>query len=198
VALARRGYSVEGIDQAPHYIVRARRRADESRVNAEFLAADAFQVAATMPCRLVFNWWSSFGYASTDRQNLQMLLRAYESLEPDGLFVLDTMNAAQVLRNFETHRTTTRSTQQGNITIEAASTIDLAGGTIHKTWRIHRSNQSMEEVRSTVRLYAAHDLKRLCEEAGFIDIRFFGATDGRPLDLDAPRCIVSARRHSCS
>ncbi|MEL7367781.1 MAG: class I SAM-dependent methyltransferase [Myxococcota bacterium] len=194
VALARKGYRVEGIDQAPHYIERAQRRAQQAALQIQFRAADAFESTASTPCQLAFNWWSSFGYATSDAQNIHMLHRAFESLVPGGTFVLDTMNATQVIRHFEPHRATTRSTTQGRVSIEATSTIDLSQGVLRKRWRVHIPGQKTEETHSNVRLYAPHELRQLFESAGFDNIRFYGATDGRSLELDAPRCIVAAHR----
>lgn len=196
VGFARRGHTVHGLDQASHYIERARARARGSGVadRMTLRVADAFQTAAPSPCALAFNWWSGFGYADTDQENLRMLQRGFDSLAPGGRYVVDTMNAPQVLREFDAYRSSERDTGGGRIRVEVESEVELASGTLVKRWRLHHPDQTVEEVHSRVRLYGPHELVALFERAGFERVRLLGAVDGRPLALDSPRCIVSGAR----
>ena len=98
VPLAQAGMHVVSLEQAPHYVQRAQASAQRGGVELQALVGDAFELASPIPCQAAFNWWTGFGYADSDEQNLRMLLRAYESLVPGGTFVLDWLNVPGILR----------------------------------------------------------------------------------------------------
>jgi len=183
IPLAQRGFVVEAVEQAERYVERARARAGALPVR--FVAADAFAHVASPPCRAAINWWTSFGYLPDDAGNLRMLARAFESVAPGGGFALDFLHVPQILRAFRAHEITRR----GDLVLERDTSIDLARGLMHKTWRVGGATRT-----STVRAYHPHELANLVRAAGFTDVRLFGSVRGDALDLDAPRCIVIARR----
>lgn len=193
-ALAARGYEVLGIDQAESYITRARETPLINGTPPRFETADAFAFVASPACDAVINWWTSFGYAADDDDNLRMLSTAFESLRPGGSIALDFMNAVQVYRNFQEEVISQRATPDGELKLTRSSRIDLATNTLHKVWCYELPDGGRIERPSAVRLYDPAALGRLLELAGFRQLRFFGDIDARPLELDSPRCIITARK----
>lgn len=203
VPMARRGYDVVGVDQAARYVERASEAAADAGTDpaasdaggrARFYAADAGQFATEEPCDGGFNWWTSFGYSPDDRENLQMLLRARDSLRPGARFALDTMNLAGVLRGFQRDWVVRRSTPAGEVVLVRESRVDLEAGMMRKVWTYFVPGGETVVRRSSVRLYLPHALLGLFEEAGFDELALYGSTAGDPLDLDSPRCIAVGRR----
>lgn len=194
LSLAARGYRVEAIDQAAHYVAAARASASARGLALDLRVADAFTHVTRAPCRAVVNWWSSFGYAPSDATNVQMLARAFESLAPGGTLLLDTMNAAQVLRGFQARRAFESPTASGQVAISAESTVDLERGCLRKRWTIVEATGEQRRVDSEVRLYMPHELHDLMRSVGFRDVVCLGDLDGRPITLDSPRCIVKGVR----
>lgn len=192
--LAQAGYRVVGVDQAASYIERARAEAAGAGLTVELHAADAFEFVARPPCRAALNWWTSFGYATDDETNLQMLLRAIESLEPGGRLALDVMNVPGVLRTFAPTVTLRRQTAHGEVELVRESELDLARGVLRKLWRYTLPDGRRVEHESTVRLYLPHSLAELVRRAGFVDVVLHGELDASPLGLDSRRCIVTATR----
>jgi SAM-dependent methyltransferase len=192
--LAQAGYQVVGVDQAKGYVARARGEASRAGLSVELHAADAFEFVARPPCRAVLNWWTSFGYATDDETNLQMLLRAFESLEPGGRLALDVMNLPGVLRNFAPTVTLRRQTAHGEVELARESELDLARGELRKLWRYTLPDGRRVEHVSTVRLYMPHSLAELVRRAGFVDVVLHGELDASPLGLDSRRCILVATR----
>ena len=193
--LAARGYRVSGVDQAANYIDRAR---TDARARPElalsYAAADAGEHRPEAPVDGAFNWWPSFGYADRDEDNARMLAAAFASLRPGAVFLLDTMNAAGVLRRFQPHVVTRRPIDGGELILARESTIDLKGGAILKRWTYFLPDGRRVEHRSRVRLYQPHELVRLLRGVGFVDVDLLGGIAGEPLDLDTLRCICRARR----
>jgi SAM-dependent methyltransferase len=186
IPLARRGYRVVGCDLAAGYIERARRDAPAS---LELHAADAFEFVPA-PCDGAFNWWTSFGYADEDAQNIRMLARAFEALKAGGRFALDFMNVPGVLHRFREEVVTRR----GEVELVRRSAVDPAAMVMDKTWTYALPNGERVVHTSRVRLYTPRELGDLLARAGFVDVRFHGDIDRSPLALESPRCIAVARK----
>jgi SAM-dependent methyltransferase len=192
IPLARRGFSVVGVDQAARYIERGRR--DAAGLPCELHTGDAFDFVPDGPVHGAFNWWTSFGYTGDDRENVRMLARAFDALVPGGRFALDTLGLPGVLRGFQPQVVTRKTTEDGEIVLLRESTLDLPAGFMKKTWTYFLPNGRRVTHESRVRLYMPHSLAELMRSVGFEDVTFHGGVRGEPLDLDARRCIVVGRR----
>ncbi|HXU00375.1 MAG TPA: class I SAM-dependent methyltransferase [Polyangia bacterium] len=181
--LAARGLAVVAVEQADAYVRAIRERAPA----VEALAGDAFEFVARPPCAAAFNWWTSFGYLADDADNIRMLRRAFESVQPGGRFALDFLNVPQIFRSFRGHEVT----QRAGLTLTRDTRLDLARGLMHKRWQIDPGGIVRD---TTVRAYQPHELVRLAEQAGFTDVALVGSIRGEPLELDSRRCILLARR----
>lgn len=188
--MARRGYSMRGMDLIPGYIQRAQQREPASANVPCFEVADAFVFKADPPCDAVFNWWTSFGYAEDDAINTLMLRRAWESLRPGGRYALDFMNVPGLYRHFLPHVVT----RCGEVTLIRESTLDLSASVIRKQWTYFLPEGRRVVHHSAVRLYDPAALRRMFEAAGFADVTYFGDVDASPLTLNSPRCIITAHR----
>lgn len=187
IPLAKLGAEVVGVEQAAVYVERA--RAAAQGVTARFEVGDAFTFVPEQPCHASINWWTSFGYLADDAANLRMLQRAFDALAPGGRFALDFPNAPNLYAVFRPHEITRR----GDITMLRESTLDLARGVLHKKWTFLAGERRVERT-SLLRLYVPEQLVALCAAAGFTDLALYGGTDGAPLALDRPRCIVVGAR----
>jgi len=190
IELAARGMHVAGVEQSERYVERARESAKGNEL-LSFVAGDARSYVPPERVRGAFNWWTSFGYSDDDTDNARMLERAFESLEPGGAFLLDTMNLPGVMRSFQPEVTTRRQ----DITLIRRTEVDLTRGVMKKRWSYVLSNGDLvEKPESIVRLYLPHTLVRMFETIGFRNIELFGDLDGRGLTLDSPRCIVRGEK----
>jgi len=94
IELARRGYSVIGLDLSDSQLARARTKAAEAGVKVTFLKGDArdFQFeepfdVAIMLCE------GAFSLMETDAMNFQILANAGQALKPGGTFIFSCLNA---------------------------------------------------------------------------------------------------------
>jgi hypothetical protein len=178
------------MDLIPGYIQRAQQREPASANVPRFEVADAFVFKADPQCDVVFNWWTSFGYAEDDATNTLMIRRAWESLRPGGRYALDFMNVPGLYRHFLPHVVT----RCGEVTLLRESTLDLSASVIRKQWTYFLPDGRRVVHHSAVRLYDPAALRRMFEAAGFVDVTFFGDVDASPLTLNSPRCIITAHR----
>lgn len=192
VPLASLGYDVLGVDQADAYIERGRKSARDAAVHARFEQGDAFEFVADPPCHAAINWWTSYGYAATSEDNLQMLARARESLVPGGRFALDVPHLPGILRSFEDDRTDVRETPLGRIEMRRISRFDLTAGRLIKEWTFHVDGALKSDCVTSIQLALASDHIAALETAGFRVLHAWSDIDRSPLTIDSPRCILIA------
>lgn len=192
--LLRRGYDVIGVDQAALYIQKASQNTGLENLGGEFLVADAFEYTPEEPVDAVINWWTSFGYAEKDEQNAKMIVRAFESLRPGGVFALDFLNLPGVLRNFARDVVTRCPFEAGELVLHLESHLNLEEGAIEKTWRYFLPDGRRVVHETRVCMYMPNELARFFALAGFQEIQIFGSVHGESLNMDSPRCIVVGRK----
>jgi SAM-dependent methyltransferase len=196
VPFAERGYRLHGVDLVEPYVGRARRALEATGRSGTVVVGDIHEAVAPEPVALAFTWWTCLGYDAQDDLNVQPMRRAFESLRPGGLYAVDFMNVASVLRGFRPLVVTEGRGAAAGIRLERHSRLDLARGVLCKRWQWCTGDGRERVVETEVRLYLPHELARLLRAAGFASVDFVGEVDGRPLGEDSPRCIALARRPS--
>ncbi|MCI0363664.1 MAG: class I SAM-dependent methyltransferase [Phycisphaerales bacterium] len=193
--LAARGMHVLGVDRALSYIHRARNRAAQANLQCEFHVADAFEFSAPQPCDAAINWFTSFGYTPDDDRNIQMLHRAVESIKPGGRFIMDYLNIPRMMADFRPSiiNRPTGNDLDGLIVLNEQKA-DYKTGLMHSDWTFLYPDGRRIVRQVATRMYMPHELGRLLETAGFVDIQLFGSTDGEPFDRTSRRCITMARK----
>lgn len=196
LALARRGFSVEGVDAIAAYVDRARERAEEAGVaeRVRFEAGDAFEYLPESSVDLVINWSTSFGYTPDDLRNSEMLSRGFEALKPGGAMVLEYHHTPWLLRHFQPTMVHRFARDAGELLVIRESTLALDSGLLQVQWTRLWPDGRRDESRGDTRLYMPHELVRLFRMAGFESIALYGDLSGGALTLDSPRCIVMGRK----
>ncbi len=191
---AQRGYRLTGVDLCSKYIDAAQNASRLHSLDSQFFCDDAFTFKVSHQCDAAFNWWTSFGYASNDKRNATMLLRAIESIKTGARFALDYPNVPFVLRNFAPREVKEYRTEQGTVRIVRDTVIDLDRGTRSQRWTFVLADGKEVVQDTTLRLYLPHSIKELMESVGFAGVVFFGDVDGSPITVDSPRCIALATK----
>ena len=91
--LAAHGYDVTGIDLAPRSIAYARQFEND---HLHFYVHDMRQLLCTNCFGYAFNFFTSFGYFETGRENGNTIRMVSAALQPKGIFMLDYLNAHAV------------------------------------------------------------------------------------------------------
>jgi SAM-dependent methyltransferase len=91
--LAEQGYDVTGIDLAPQSIAFAKQFEND---HLHFYVHDMRRLLCTNCFHYAFNFFTSFGYFETHRENYNTIRMVASALRPTGIFVLDYLNARYV------------------------------------------------------------------------------------------------------
>jgi len=194
IPLAKLGFRIIGADLCAKYIGMAKAEAAAQKLWAEFHEADAFEFLPDVACDAAFNWYTSFGYAEEDSQNLKMIARAFEALKPGGRFALDFLNMPMIMASFKEEMSTVLKSASGDIIQTRHCTHDLVRGTMDQDWTWTTPDGKVLTQKSTLRAYMPVDLLRLFSQAGFTETQLFGGCDSSPVTAESGRCIVIGRK----
>lgn len=196
LALAAEGLQVTGVDLIPSYIDTARSRAKGGGLNADFYAGDAGAFVPPQSCDAAFNWWTSFGYSASDAENTKMLARVFDALKSGGYFALDYMNAPQRRAAFAGKDVVIDryTLPDGAVSVWESRLIEN-GAMLQRTWHYtDATGKTVTQAGAGAKLYTALQLQELLQNAGFVDICFYGSDAGDVCGPQSPRCIAVARK----
>ena len=185
IELVERGFDVTGVDLTEHYLEYAKERVDEEGLDVEFVHDDMREFKRDEEFDVVLNIFTSFGFFEDESENMKVLENVYESLKPDGKFVLDVMGKEIIARIFK--EKDWHETEDGFVLMERSVERDW-------TWlsnrRIKITDGDIEEVEFSHWLYTSKELKDMLENVGFESVKSYGSYDGKPYDENAERLIV--------
>jgi SAM-dependent methyltransferase len=186
IEMARRGYSVVGVDLSAELLEQARESATGSHTSVEFIRADMRCVITPGGFDVVANFFTSFGYFDTDDENQRVLDAIRASLRPGGTWMLDYLNRDHIVANLAPPDERTI----GEINVRQERSIDTDRGRINKILTVQRDGQS-RVYRESVRMFTFPELKRMIHDAGLRITSVYGESDGRPFGLRSPRLVLA-------
>lgn len=128
-------------------------------------------------------WFTPFGYFSDD-QNRALMMRLGALLRPQGVLVMDYLNADLVARTLVPEETAERGI------IRAQSRRSLEGDRLVKRMVLTRTDTGeVRDVLESVRLYHPTDLQEMAVRAGLRLRRVMGTYAGEAFTDDSPRWI---------
>lgn len=187
--LARRGFSVTGVDSTANFLDQARRKAQEEGLVVEFIHQDMREFRRPGSFDLALNLNTSFGYFEDAADDLKVLRNIHASLQPGGSFVLETIGKEVLARIF-----------QERDWFEGDGYLFLQERHPSEDWGrmnvryIKVTSGRKEEWSFTHRLFAATEMVTLIREAGFLKIKAYGDLQGNPYDNTARRLVVVAEK----
>jgi len=92
------GFEVTGIDLSANSIKEAKQ---SEKDGLTFAVHDMREVFARNEYDAAFNYFTSFGYFETEKDNIRAAQAFAESLKPNALLIIDYVNKAHALRNME-------------------------------------------------------------------------------------------------
>lgn len=202
VELARRGYTVVGVDASQAMIERAREKSQGIN-NLSFLVADARRLTLPTTFDAAIAMYGVISYFTLDEDVLDFLRSIRSSLNPGSIFVFDTWNMLGVLEKrvyYETPSTHVR---------KYGSMIALK----EESWRLNVLSQTSEaEISWSVidlkagtldtashtlhlRLFTPREIKHFLQEAGFEVIMMYEDYSCKPLTETSSELVIVARAH---
>jgi SAM-dependent methyltransferase len=190
LALAKRGFSVTGVDRTSFLLEKARERAKASKLDVELLQEDMRDYVNPDAYDLVLSMFTSFGYFDEKEDDITVLHNIYQSLKTGGILLIDVMGKERLARIFQP--TVSEVTPDGTVFVQRREIFDewtrtrnewilIKEGTA-KTFRFHHT------------IYSGQELKDRLSQVGFQEIRLLGDLDGTEYGLDARRLIAVAKK----
>jgi len=199
IELAKRGFSVTGVDISEGMLTEARRKAEETGVSVRFLQADATTMRSTESSEPVLDSSEQFdaaislceggfgliGHGEDPIAHDQSILKSIaKHLKPNAPFLLTALNGYQVIRQMKDEHVVAGRFDPATMVSNYEDQWDLPEGP--QVVQIHE------------RLFIPPEMVRLLAEAGFRCDRVFGGTAGswgqRPLSLDEIEVMYVCRK----
>ena len=165
IELAKRGYTVRGIDLSEQMLSKARENAKAAKVNVDFRQSDARMFSfpgefdlAIMLCE------GGFSLMETDMMNFQILKNAAEALKPGGKLIFTCLNAL-----FPLNHSIGDFVSEGTTGLQV-SNFNLQQFRDHSTYTITGDDGREMVLNCNERYYAPSELNFMLELLGFKQI----------------------------
>jgi len=187
VPLSQPGFDVAGLDISEAVLAVARRAAPELDLRQGDMRELPWPDGSF---DAVLNLWTAFGYFETQEDDERVLAEVARVLRPGGVFVLDTVNQAALLRGFRPQAWDELA--DGTVLLQEHA-YDVITGCSLAGWTFLRG-RNRTELSFEHRLYARPEYVGLLRRAGLEPTAFFGSADGSELTWDTWRQLIVARK----
>jgi D-alanine-D-alanine ligase len=188
IELAKRGFSVTGLDQSEYLLSVARERAKEARLSVEFIEGDMRKIPFKDEFDVVLNLFTAFAYFDDERDDMKALEEVSKALKGHGRFLLDIINREWIVRNFQ--RRGWQSYGDSGFLLETRD-FDLETGRLKADMTFIEDGEATART-TCIRLYALHELKRMMQKVGLELAEKFGGYAKEAYGLDSSRMILLA------
>ena len=193
--VARRGWTVTGVDQSPDMLALAAREDHAERVT--WLRQDIRELSLPAPADVVTCWYNSLNYLPGDDDLAATFRAVRQSLVPGGAFLFDVYTIRGLA---------TEWVEQTYIAVDSPDCYVTSETRFNSRERVAdvrfvgfirvRSRFVRFEERHKNRGWSWATIKRLLHEAGFTIVGKFAMPDLTPPPKDAHRIYVVARVHA--
>lgn len=174
IELAKRGYSVKGIDLSSNMLDKARYNASSAKVNIEFVQADArtFQSKekfdlAIMLCE------GGFSLMETDEMNYDILRHVSAAIKPGGKIIFTCLNAL-----FPIFNSIDKMMEEGTLIKYQKSSFDLSTFRDTNTFDFSDDDGNSSTLTASERYYAPSEIRWMLNSLGFSTVDIFGGVVG--------------------
>ena len=187
LALAEAGYNVCGLDNSPRLIEMAKEQYAHHRVS--YIQGDMRGPLPVGPYDAVVSFFTSFGYFDTVDEDRKAVEAAASVLKPNGVYLLDFLNATELQRTLEPE---SMSILSGITVIQERSIVD---GVVVKDITINDPCTGEVTFQERVRLYTRDELVAMIESTGMTVDNVMGSYTAEPFDNESSkRCIILAHK----
>jgi 2-polyprenyl-3-methyl-5-hydroxy-6-metoxy-1,4-benzoquinol methylase len=177
IELAKRGYSITGIDLSISQLDRAREKAKAQNVCISFFRADARELNFSNEFDIVIMLCEgAFPLMETDEMNYQILKNASNALKSNGKIIFTTLNGLFPLYH-SIQEFCASTTDEGNATYHN-NTFDLMTFRDYNITKTVDDNGVEKELECNERYYVPSEITWLLKSLNFKTIDIFGAKLG--------------------
>ena len=190
IELARAGFRVTGADLSETLLARARKRAQATGVEVEWVRADMREIPWTGEFDAVLSLFSSLGYFLSDQEDLRVLRAAHRALRPGGWLLLETMHRDHLVGDYAERDWW--ETEDGTF-VWVERELDAVEG-VSREWLRWRKGEQAGEKFHALRVRNATEWDALLRTAGFEPVEWYGDWELAPFLHTSEDLIVLARR----
>jgi SAM-dependent methyltransferase len=187
--LSPQGFKVVGVDRTSAFIKKAKQKAKQKDLNAEFVVSDMREYCQPDRFNIIINMFGSFGYFENDDDNRKVVKNMHASLCPGGRFLIETMGKEILAKEFREKDWS----EDGDILVLSERKPSHNWSRMNTRWIVIKDNKRVEYTVS-LRSYSAEELSSLFYEGGFSKVEVFGDLEGIEYDQHAKRLVVIGRK----
>lgn len=175
IELARRGYSVTGIDLSESQLNKAKTNAEKENLKIDFMIKDArdFNFNGSFDLALMI-CEGAFPLMETDEMNYSILKNAFSSLKPGGRFIFTTLNGLFPLFH-SVKEFMDRESEQGQY---SGMSFDLMTFRDHSVYETEDDKGNKKVLNCNERYYVPSEITWLLKSIGFKKSEIFGCKLG--------------------
>lgn len=145
----------------------------------------------------VINMFTSFGYFETDLDNVRVMHEVARIIEPEGVFLMDFLNADSLARELQDSKPSSR--RERGATIDERREIVDGGRVLVKHVRVEIEGREALEYHERLRLYRHADLVAMAEAAGLVPRAVYGDYSLAAFDkANSPRVVLVCEKAGVS
>jgi SAM-dependent methyltransferase len=190
VALAKKGFTVTGVDRTQFLLTKARASARAAGVSVEWIRRDMRDFVRPDGFDLGISMFTSFGYFDDKRDDLAVLANLLASLRPGGACLIEVMGKERLARILLP--TTSDRLADGSMLVQRHEIFD-SWTRIRNEWLLIRGGS----VKSFVfhhTIYSGQELRDRLEQVGFTRVKLYGSLNGDDYGPAATRLVAVARK----
>ncbi len=138
----------------------------------------------------LLNFFTSFGYFETERENFRVLEEAVRVLAPGGRFLIDLFNVEWVLETLKERE----SRELNGRRVEIERWYDSGARRINKRIRVYSSDRPVRSFLESVRAYREEEVLNSLRSAGLEVTDVYGSFQREPFHRDSERFILVGHR----
>jgi SAM-dependent methyltransferase len=190
IALAKRGFSVTGVDRTKYLLDKARARASAARAKIEWVHKDMRDFVRADSFALVLSMFTSFGYFDDKREDMTVLENMVASLQPGGACLIEVLGKEHLAKIFQP--TTSTLLPDGTMVVQRHEIFD-DWTRVRNEWLVIR-NRKVKSFKFHHTIYSGLELRERMERAGFVAVVLHGNLDGDEYGPNAERLIAIGRK----
>jgi ubiquinone/menaquinone biosynthesis C-methylase UbiE len=192
VALAKKGFSVTGVDKTSFLLGKARAKARAARLKIEWIHQDMRDFVRPDSYALVLSMFTSFGYFDDKQEDLQILRNIFACLQPGGACLIEVLGKERLARILQPTISTVMP--DGTILVERHEIFD-DWTRVRNEWILIRNGRA-KCFKFHHTIYSGEELRDRLLRAGFANVTLYGNLDGDDYGPNAERLIAVARKSS--
>ena len=190
IALAKKGFSVTGVDRTKYLLDKARAEARATGLRVEWIQKDMRDFRRANSFDLVLSMFTSFGYFDDKREDLLVLENMFASLKPGGACLIELLGKEYLARIFQP--TVSHLLPDGTVMVQRHEIFD-DWTRVRNEWLLIKNNH-VKHFHFHHTVYSGQELRDRMERAGFTNVALYGSLDGAEYGPNAERLIAVGRK----